>query len=97
MPLTSWHDGRALAEVPLLPNGMNPILRLADDWRLPRHETRMEVLARCGVIPDPIYEWPGLVRTDADPTRRTRALYGKRPQSHPTPVSDHPFYRPCVV
>ncbi|NHT77710.1 hypothetical protein G8E10_18560 [Rhizobiaceae bacterium CRRU44] len=67
VPLTSWPDGPAPAEVPILPDGMNPILRLADDWRLPRHETRKEVLARCGCLPDPIYEWPALVLTDAEP------------------------------
>ncbi|WP_210166801.1 hypothetical protein, partial [Rhizobium sp. Leaf321] len=61
VPLTSWPDGPVSAEVPLLPDGMNPILCLADDWCLPRHETRTEVLARCGVLPDPIYKWPALV------------------------------------
>ncbi|TCQ16207.1 hypothetical protein [Rhizobium sp. PP-CC-3G-465] len=65
--LTSWPDGPAPAELQLCPDGMNPILRLADDWRLPRHETRMEVLARYGVLPDPIYQWPALVITNAEP------------------------------
>ncbi|WP_416356539.1 hypothetical protein ACLNGM_21725 [Aureimonas phyllosphaerae] len=46
---------------------MNPILRLADAWRLPRQETRVVVEARCGVRPDPIYRWPALVLTDAEP------------------------------
>ncbi|WP_430259487.1 hypothetical protein [Neorhizobium sp. IRS_2294] len=66
VPLTSWPDGPGPAEVPLLADGMNPILRVADDWRLPRHETRTEVLARCGVLPDPIYKWPALVLNDAE-------------------------------
>lgn len=67
MPLISTSEGPAPTEVPLLPDGMNPILRLADDWRLPRQETRIDVVARCGVQPDPIYEWPALVLADAEP------------------------------
>ena len=67
VPLKSWPDGPVSAEVPLLRDGTNPILCLADDWRLPRHETRTEVLARCGVKLDPIYKWPALVLTDAKP------------------------------
>lgn len=64
-PVTPWPDGPAPAEVKPDPDGMNPILRLADEWRLPRHETRMEVEARCGILPDPIYGWPALVLFDA--------------------------------
>ena len=65
MRLTPSTDDAAPTEVELSPDGTNPILRLADDWRLPRHETRMEVLARYGILPDPIYEWPALVLLDA--------------------------------
>nr|BAT30087.1 hypothetical protein [Aureimonas sp. AU22] len=67
MPMTSTSDSLAPTEVPSHPGGMNPILRLADDWRLPRHKTRLDVIARCGVQPDPIYAWPALVFTDAEP------------------------------
>lgn len=66
VPETPWPGGPAPAEAPPAPDGTSPILRLADDWRLPRHETRMEVEARCGVLPDPIYGWPALVLSDAE-------------------------------
>lgn len=65
VPLTPSSDDAAPTEVAPSPDGTSPILRLADDWRLPRYETRMEVLARCGILPDPIYEWPALVLLDA--------------------------------
>ncbi|WP_182083894.1 hypothetical protein [Aureimonas sp. ME7] len=66
-PPTSQLDAPTPAEVPGLPNGANPILRLAARWRLPLEETRMEVVARLGVLPDPIYGWPALVLADAEP------------------------------
>ncbi len=66
VPETPWPGGPAPAEAPPAPDGTSPILRLADDWHLPRHETRMEVEARCGVLPDPIYAWPALVLSDAE-------------------------------
>ncbi|MBB3952592.1 hypothetical protein [Aureimonas jatrophae] len=67
VPLTPWPDGPAPADIPSGSDGANPILRLVDAWRLPRHETRTEVVARCGVVPDPIYGWPALVLADAEP------------------------------
>ena len=67
VPVKPWSGGPAPAEVPPAPDGTSPILRLLDDWRLPRHETRMEVEARYGVLPDPIYGWPSLILVDAEP------------------------------
>lgn len=67
VPLTPWPDGPEPAKVAVLPGDPNPILRLADRWRLPRHETRMEVAVRLGIAADPIYGWPALVLADADP------------------------------
>ncbi|MEO4001828.1 hypothetical protein [Mesorhizobium sp. CAU 1732] len=61
----SWLDGPAPAEVLFLADGTNPIHRLLDDWRLPRHETRADVAARVGVSPDPIYHWDALVFREA--------------------------------
>jgi len=58
-------EGPEPVEVPVPSVGQNPIHRLLDDWRLPWHETRAEVIARVGVSLDPTYQWEALVFSDS--------------------------------
>lgn len=63
--IAPWSDEPDVTEVPVLADSTNPIHRLLDDWRLPRHETRAEVMARVGVSLDPTYQWDALVLPEA--------------------------------
>ncbi|WP_156468039.1 hypothetical protein [Rhizobium sp. Leaf371] len=50
-PVAPWPDGPPPRALSMLADGTNPIHRLLDDWRLPRHETRAQLTARLGPSP----------------------------------------------
>jgi len=50
-----WSEGPAPLVLETLSGQPNPILKLADDWRLPRTDTRSLVIQRVGVSRDPFY------------------------------------------
>lgn len=58
-------DGPEPVYVPLEASEANPILRLLDDWQLPFHETRAEVIVRVDVTLDPLYQTDALMLPEA--------------------------------
>lgn len=61
----AWPDGPNPLVLDNLQGQPNPILELIDDWRLPRTETRSQVIKRVGITCDPFYRGETLLLPEA--------------------------------
>ncbi|NTB87984.1 hypothetical protein G6M78_22750 [Agrobacterium tumefaciens] len=60
-----WPEGPDSVVLELPPGQSNPIIKLVDDWRLPRTETRSLVIQRVGISPDPFYRGDTILLPEA--------------------------------
>ncbi len=60
-----WPEGPDTVVLEVPPGHSNPIIKLVDDWRLPRTETRSLVIQRVGISSDPFYRGGTLLLPEA--------------------------------